>query len=678
MPVPPDGIRKDQSDLAQEGYLNLENVSRYQSDIFTRRPGLQDRNNVGGRVMVGLRESDGDDFIVRYTTDGKLQSAKTAYESTINELKTGLSTTAVGSFASMNGRTYYANGSDNMQTIKDGTTAAEDSGISAPGSITAAATTGGSMDAGVHLVRYRYYDSSTGYVSDPSTTKEVTTTASNDAINVTHAASGNSNVDKIIIEVTAADGSVFYDATVVNNASTTTAVTSSDVTLEQQQRRAQGADTGNAPPPTFSIVTEHSNRLFGIDGQTLYWSGAGRPEGWSTVDQARTVFNSNDDEATGLYSVYTDLYIFGLNSMHRLAYTSNPTTGKLSRVPTHHGLWNQRCLVQVGSDVYGWGPEGMWMIHGLIPRPISMPIDKLLADVDQSKSAQFHGVHDPVENVVMWFYLISGDTDPQQAFCYDLGTRSWSKRDYGHGIPASCNCIDSANLTRAALSTDDDTQWVLKRDRFDGVLNGEVAVVTAQAGATGTVIDTNETMQTSQTLKGVLVYQPSSGESKIVSTNTATKLTMASAFTTAPVAGEELWIGTSEIVIEPKWLAVDQAAIAAFRMVRLHLQFIADTSDQTTTMRVYFYKDLSTNSLSWTTNDSDTPPEGMSITDGQSYGEAWLYGETGDGHVAVPGFGDWARRYRFKLTTHRPGSLFQLETMRAVVNPHDRQKVHTE
>lgn len=683
------GIREDTSNFVEDGFIDQQNTTRYRTAELGRRPGFADRNDVGGQVMIGLRETDGDNFIIRKTDDGKIRSALTTYGSSITDLESGLSTTAVGNFAQFNNRTYYTNGTDNVQTITTGTASTFDTGLDAPpvwGTIPAPASTG-NIDVGTHLIRYRYVENSTGFVSDPSDTQEVTVTASSAAtVTLSIGTSGtaiirslDTQADKILVEFTSAGGSVFYDSNYVDMTDSSVVVNITDLSLTQQQRRANGADTGNAKPPKMEFVAEHKARLFGMIGGILYWSGPTRPEGWSTVTQARTVFANQGDTSTGLASFYGDLYIFGLHSIRRLNYTTKPTDGLLNDIETDEGLWNQRCLAFVQGGLYGWGQTGIWKISGIAPKLISGPVDiSHNEDVDQSEFEKFHVSVDPNEGVILFFYVSVDNTDgtkyPDKAFCLDLRTQEWSKRDYRHSITASTTCIDSNQFSRCALATNDDTQWTLVRELYDGITSGNPAVATANGTPTTTVIPVNETLQTAQSLKGVMCYEVSTGEERIIASNTSGEITLATALSNAPSGGAEFWLGSSDLIASPKWAT---GMSKKSRPDHVEAYFVAPSAAGSR-IDIFRYKDQGPNPLIWTAYSTDVANAGLSIVNGADHVEVDMFGNEGNGYVSIPLFSDWARSWRLKLVHRKPLDTLRLVHIEPNTDREDQDEVRDE
>src|SRR5262249_44161269 len=148
---------------------------------------------------------------------------------------------------------------------------------------------------------------------------------------------------------------------------------------------------------------------------------AGFPESWNTTSFARRVLQNQSDIPSGMHSFNEVLYLFGQRTIRGLDYASDPALGQIQQIASEMGLWNNNCLVEADGYLWGWGRSGAWYLNGMLPVHVSKPVDDTLdSSVDTTKSSQFHGVYNPRERCVMWFYCTSSDTYPKHAFCWDL------------------------------------------------------------------------------------------------------------------------------------------------------------------------------------------------------------------------------------------------------------------
>ena len=135
----------------------------------------------------------------------------------------------------------------------------------------------GSVKAGVHLVRYRYMDSKTGYVSDPSEARSITAPGAKSMIfDIDNAGvakilrSSDAKVDRIVVEMTVAAGTEFFNAAEAAESAATITVDLTDVSLGQAP--LEWPEDGLAPPPVTRYLVAHQGRLWAF-GQITYAAG---------------------------------------------------------------------------------------------------------------------------------------------------------------------------------------------------------------------------------------------------------------------------------------------------------------------------------------------------------------------------------------------------------------------
>lgn len=178
---------------------------------------------------------------------------------------------------------YLSNGWDKCKRWDGRTAALETAGIEGPSadldSWTPSPTqAAGACEIGVHVFRYRYLDSKTGYVSNPSEEREVEVTSTNGqltfAINTATATniirSTDTKVDRIVIEMTVLGGSDFFKAAEGLNSASTIVVSISDAELETQFLAWD--DDGHDVPPVAKYIVSHRDRLW-LFGQVTHSTG---------------------------------------------------------------------------------------------------------------------------------------------------------------------------------------------------------------------------------------------------------------------------------------------------------------------------------------------------------------------------------------------------------------------
>ena len=650
-------------------------------------------------------------------------------------------------FAVIQSRSYLANDFNPVQ-VWDGLSAtSSDAGMEAPATAPTAPTAGaGNITAGVHRIRYRYYDSRSLYVSDPSSELSFTSSGSQSLLFVvgTHlAASADAKCDQIILEATTAGGITFYRVGFAANiaAATVTFNVNDNVLVQGDAPNALHGDFGHQKPPLFAILASHRGRLFGAGSTTrtrtvgvtnasaavtgtdfstmwagrrirfgtettsyeiqsatattitlttgytgstnasiaatvfsktpnrLYWSSLLYPEGWKPQSYARDCLNNRSDELRGLVTYQNELWIFGRHSAERLAFTSDPGTleGQIIPVPGERGVINQRCLIEAEGRLYAWDRVGMYAV-GQSPQHLSKPIDRTLVDyVDFAQSDEFHGVYDPTDRVLMWFFTKIGDTEPYYAACMELDKGRWYLISFKQAITASHVVPDSNGQVRAMLGDSNGFTWFYGIEgSWDGLPPTAPSVMTASGTPTATVVPVTQILPTSPSLAGVVVVNTANGQRATVESNTASTLTMiAPGFTDAPAADATLYAGGIDWEYESKWFTMPDSP--DIRNVYLHVAL--HPSSATGKCRAYFYKNWAATPETLTVHDAAYSfPDGVVLGDGAVTSSTFmtfdLDGGNGDGIISIPVPVDWAKHWKVKLVCDRPDGEIRLLDVR--------------
>jgi hypothetical protein len=741
------GIRNDTADVG-EGLLSATGVSYRIDEELRRRFCLGQRVALSGTLSSELQHSAGGSFLIVNDGTGNLKGIgmPTGSSFTTNTL---ITTLARGTFARCNNKLYYANDYDVMKVITRGDQVGYDAGIAAPASLMPAPSqTAGLVSVGVHLIRFRFMDSKTQYISDPSAAITVTVAS---IATLTFAIGGIGNPDPksdtLIFEMTTAGGSAYYRAVTQAYGSTTLVINLSDASLIQLQPTQVYGDFGQQQPPRFSIVAEHRGRLFGwgsnvltssttmvngnstqffvtaggpsgagapwagrlvsvagdaatytassvgtggftltspypgtsgtklvtIYNQTpdmLYWSRPAMPEAWKPLEWARRVFTGKSDFPAGMWSFYDDLYLFGQRSVLRFQFTNDPASGRLIASQSDMGVWNQQCIVEAAGNLYGWGRSGAWCIQGVDPDHISRPIDDTVnALLDTSQVAKIHANYDPRERVIQWFFVATGQTQPTYSMAYDVDRATWSLRQYLQTITASTQAVSGINPLRAILSDGNGYSWFLADNVFDGLPSAmTTGIITAQSGATTTVISANQTLDTATGLAGCMLYRPATGESKVVSANTSTQLTLGAALSSAPSNGETLYLGAVPWSIGTMWWT-GKGQQYKDRPAYLNMHFMPQSATQLFTLQLFL--DFSSTPYSFTTGATDTYPDGVVVTNSTSITVMGGGGTARDGFISIPMPSDWARVISATLTSYTPVGPIRLLAFYFSSQPHD-------
>lgn len=668
-------------------------------------------------------------------------------------LATGLSTVNRASMASCQGGIYYTNNFDSVKVWYGVSAALQDAGITGPEDAPGAPATGaGGFSNGDHEIRYRYQNSKTGYVSNPSPALVYTVSGGNGILTFTVGLaqdiipSTDAKVDTILIEVTSVGGGTFYQAGTCANSAASVVVGMNDDSLQQQFNSDAAYGSSNDletyssdVPPLCAIVMAYRGRMWYIGDQPYPLTGLTWTNGSATVTgtgfntrwAGKTITREGDNRTYFIDSVASSIsmtltvnyagvsgtgdatvisqfpnrgyysrlfypeqcllsrwardflaeesdtiqavigrkdgmYVLGRFSGERLIFNADPSAAEgavLSPLQGRRGCFNQRCVVDVEGDVYAWDRQGMWIV-GEKPIHISRHIDRLLNSyVNYDESDQFHCNFEPINRVLKFFFVPTDSTEPTMRACFELETGKWWLETTLQGITASCIVATSDGQVRLMLGDANGFSWYDGiEDAFDGVPPSSPSVVTVGAGATTTVIPVDETLPTSSpTLAGVMCYNPETGESEFVASNTGTTITLNAAYSAAPTENQELYLGPIDFGYTTKWFVGKDQALrkdAVFLVIKLYPG--ADTGE----MRVYFYADFSTVPAPVTSWVQGTMPEGVEVpSTGQRYLTVSLSGgEDHRGVLAIPVPVAWNDAIQARVTSIRPdGALRMLD-----------------
>lgn len=732
------GVRNDTAEVG-EGLLSAVGVSYRIEDELRRRFCLGTKVLMSGVLTSELQHPAGGSFLIANDGTGNLKGIGLPTGSVFTT-NTGLNTAVRGTFARCNNKLYFSNDYDPMKVVSRGDQVGYDAGIAEPATLVPAIVqTGGLVDIGVHLIRFRFQDSRTQYISNPSIATAVTV-ASPATLTLAMGGIGviDAKVDTFVWEMTTAGGSTYYRVQSVPAPNAGSLVISiSDASLIQLQPSQVYGDFGQEPPPRFSIVCEHRGRLFGwgtavlnatatmVNGNTsqffvgspgpssnggntwagrlvsiagdsvtytttsvgdsgvtftvpyagtsgtkavtiysaapdqLYWSRPALPEAWDPLDWARRVFTGKSDFPAGMWSFYDDLYLFGQRSVLRFQFTSDPASGRLIASQSDMGVWNQQCIVEADGNLYGWGRSGAWCIQGVDPDHISRPIDDTVsALLDTSQTAQIHAVYDPRERVIQWFFVANGQSLPTYSMALDVDRSTWSIRQYRQAITSSTQAVSGVNPLRAILSDANAYSWFLMDNVFDGLPSTmSSGIVTATVGSTASAIGTAQTLDTTTGVYGAMLYRPSTGEAKLIQSNGATSINLATPLSSAPVTGEQLYIGSVPWSIQTMWWPGKGQAYKD-RPAYLNVQFQPQSAAQVFSVQLFL--DFSASPYLFTTGATDTYPDGVTVTNSSTLTFIGSGGTHPDGFVSIPMPSDWARVISATLTSLTPVSPIQL------------------
>lgn len=442
------------------------------------------------------------------------------------------------------------------------------------------------------------------------------------------------------------------------------AATSTTLTLAT----AYAGSTGSV---TATVFSKYPNRL--------YWSKQQFPESWSAATRARDVLNGTGDRIVGLADFYGDLWIFGLRSMSKLVFYDDPATGEENIIPGQFGLWNQRCLVQLDGAMYGWGPNGVWTTTGGRARWISKPCDTTVgALLDTTKMDQAHACFDPIEKRITWWFCRTGDSTPKDALEIELTGSRWSTPQWRQGIDASCIVSNANGKMLQTLSDATNGRTWFAYGATDGVPSTSTGSYTVAAGSTSTVVNVVDSLPTGTgtDLSGTILYRVNTGETRAISSNTSSAITVGSAFTsspTSPAAGEAIYVGAIPWSITTPWWV--GSGLDTRKRPALTIQVNPSTAGE---VLIYLYTDKSSTPTTWTINGSTQQkwPNGVQApANGQSYLKVNLSAASNCGSIEIPMYLTWSTMIRAKVVCLSPAGTLKLISVDFSIDAKENEKI---
>lgn len=661
---------------------------------------------------------------------------------------------------------YLSNGWNKVRRWGGFTTTLETAGIVGPSRIQdswtpSPTTAAGSCTPGFHVFRYRYQDSKTGYVSNPSEEREIEVVSGSQqltfpintgtATNIIR--STDTKVDRILLEATVAGGTQFFlIATALNSASSIVA-NLGDANLEQQFLAY--TDDGHDPPPLAKNILSHRERIW-LYGQVTHAIGSasftnGSPNvpegstapGWlaealgSAAGESTTVWliqksgdttsyeisyydaggsqivlksnyagttstndsylifsrttaiwvsnpsfpesftplkflNSPNGEAAGDVTAgmgYGSSVIFyTLNSMFKFAWDQDPLVdGFFSPLSSKHGALNQRVVIEVEGVVYGMDRRGWHAWTGVFPKLISRGVDPLRSNINYDSADNFHCCYFPESRCIRWFVCYGTDTYPKNYFQLDIDTGAWGTGTYLQGISDS-RLVPTASGLRVLYGDENGHTWFADQGTCDGCPS-DSSHLSVSTGATTTVIPVTATLPTTgEGLKGCyLTRRTSAGatESRLISANTSSTITLSTAFSAAPADGEEVWVGA--FVSKLKTKAYHGPKVRDLKTsVYVTLMFQPTTEDRYLQVRVY--ENLSSSAKVWASSLSTARRIANSLENLTNPGANTRYPTTDwlvnlsepTGVVQIPLGPEWRRHFELEFEIMEPDAEFRL------------------
>lgn len=180
----------------------------------------------------------------------------------------------------------------------------------------------------------------------------------------------------------------------------------------------------NLVVPNPKFIATHANRVWALDGNSLYFSTLDTSVDEECFNDFDTSNNagqinisfSKGDVGTGLYSLNGYLYIFSRNSIWELLGTS-PNNFDLRNVSNEIGMIDKRTLVEYNSQLIFLSDKGIYIFDGANLTNISENVVNNLIDSWANKSSASATLW---KNNYIIAYTAEGDSYNSEALFYDM------------------------------------------------------------------------------------------------------------------------------------------------------------------------------------------------------------------------------------------------------------------
>ena len=756
-----------------------EGSDRFETERWARRRGMLHTNlaKYAGSIsqMMGF-DLPGTEFAVMIVEGTNIQGATSVGEreaataAVTNTLLAAYSDSHRASMAEFRRHGYINNGWDKMRRWDGRASSAVLAGIAGPSTdddtwtpssgagFTEAA---GDCAVGPHFVRYRYLDSTTGYVSNPSEEREIEVTAGNGKVTFDVDAAGGSvtdilrstdaKADKIVVEMTTIGSTEYFKAGEGLMTASTLVVDISDPALAQQF--IDWPSTGHDVPPVGKNLVSHGSRLwvfgqvvhdtgtctvsaattvdkgstdpdwrasalgdstaatpaypsvawhFQVDGDTVSYEidtydesdaqldlkkayvGSGTNVGYKIFSRSNVIWvsepgypesfsplkfiNGPNGEGAGDLTAgvgfRNSMIFFTPNGTFALSWDEGPLVDAVQTpLSNKSGALNQGVVIEVENTIYSMDRRGWYAWSGVTPKLISQPVDAIRDSIDYAQSEEFHAAYLPELRAIRWFVTYTGDTAPKNYVQFDIDSGTWSTGSYYQEITAS-RLVPSAEGLKVLYGDSSGHVWVADKGTADGVTSDDSHRV-ASGTPTTTVIDlSTSTLPTADGgVTGCFAYHVGIQEARLITGNTASQLTV-SAFSTAPVAGDEIWIGPIPSKLKTKAFRA-QTLKQKQKTRKVWFEFKPVTRGK---LQVRVFEDLSTTAKTWATatGRNTTQEDGVEWP-----GENAAYPSTdwildlshSDGMLEIPIGSEWNRYFQLELELQEPDVALELHTI---------------
>lgn len=312
--------------------------------------------------------------------------------------------------------------------------------------------------------------------------------------------------------------------------------------------------------------------------RSLWFSEASLPYSFDPLKVLTMPEDPLAGEMTALMSYRLFLYILFEHRMYRFSFTTNPDEDGQVFFDHYRGCVNQRCWRVVEENAYIMDDYGIYLFAGNFNESLSTPIQPVFDrntegefKIHWDQKEYFHCVHDPSEEVIRWFVCLDGSRYPHHALAFQYRHRRWWIEEFPFGI--ACSYLGFLGTPpQVFLGAEGRRVLALGHGSLDGAdpQNGTVRGNATSAGIR-TLTDSSAAFDTTN-LAGLpvrIVDGKGAGQERIISSATATTLTVKNPWTNEPDSTSVYQIGGFQWKYKTGWLTWVPEGMEAKRAVKL-------------------------------------------------------------------------------------------------------------
>ena len=359
---------------------------------------------------------------------------------------------------------------------------------------------------------------------------------------------------------------------------------------------------------TGSTASGVNYEIFSVSQNTIFESQTLFPESWAPLNFTKALVNRND-RIRAMIAHFGTVIVCGDFSTERWSYTNSLVEdGQPVPIPGNRGALNQRCVIEVDGIIYGGDRQGIWRYNGGAQQHMSHPVDPLWQIMNFSVVEEFHCVFIPIERTIRFYWPRDDDavtdTKAKDFLEYCLDKQIWGTGRHAMAMTSSTT-IGSTNERRAILGDENGHSWFIvgSTEGADPGFTLEGLVAAAPAPTTTVFTITGGGLVTTNGgLAGVPVFWREGEEERLVASNTATQITLASGFSVPPTAGHTIHIGRIKALLRTKAISLTKLS-SRYRQRYLHVYF--EPTSTAKELRVRIFEDYGSTAKQWDVTTTD-------------------------------------------------------------------------